>query len=93
MRFGTVSDPPSKIIARERIDTCDLFGGQYEFLRFKVQTADGTEVRDLTLKTELAFAVLLEDIQPFEGMDAGTQLGAYIEVVEYIISRFEDEFA
>lgn len=92
LRFGIASNPQGRIVDRERIDTFDLFGGQYEFLRFKVETVDQTILRELTLKTDLAFEVLLEDIRPFPNMDACSQLGSYIYAVEYIISRFEDAF-
>lgn len=92
LRFGIVSDPKGQIVARERIDSFDLFGGQYEFLRFKVETADRTDLRHLALKTEIAFEALLEDIRPFPGMDAGSQLGSYISAVQYIVSMFEKAF-
>jgi hypothetical protein len=93
LRFGIASEPEGRIVARERIESFDLFGGQYEFLRFKVETADGTELRKMALKTALAFEVILEDIRPFGGgMDMGSQLGTYIQAVEYIVGRFEREF-
>lgn len=94
LRWGIVSAVENRIVARERIDTCDLFSGHYEFLRFKVETSSGAELREFTLKTEMAFEALLEDIEPFgNGMDMGSQLYTYIQAVEYIIGRFEEQFA
>lgn len=93
LRFG-VETPEvlSKLVAWEWMD-CDLLGGQHQFLRFQLETIDGTPVKKLKLKTEIGFEILLEDIEPFEGINTGTQLGMLADAVEYVIGRFEEEVA
>ena len=81
----------SGIIAQERID-CDLLGGQYEFLRFQLETRDNAPIRKFTLETDVTFEILLEDIEPFEGINTGPQLDMLVNAVENIIARFEKEF-
>ena len=90
--WGIASHLKARIVAREYIDTFDLFAGQYEFLRFKFETVDGTQIREMTLKTEVTIEVLLEDVKPFPEMDAGSQLASYIDAIQYIVSRFEETF-
>jgi hypothetical protein len=93
LQFGVYTgDVLSRVVARERID-CDLFGGQYDFLRFQLETIDKTPLKKATLKTDVTFEILLEDIEPFEGINTGTQLGMLIDAVGYIIARFEKEFS
>jgi hypothetical protein len=92
LQFGFASFPPSTIIARERIDTFNLFSGQLEFLRFQVETADGSMVKKGSLQTDLALEVLAEDVEPYEDRDIGTQLMRFLTAVERVIERFEEEF-
>ena len=92
LKFGILSDPPCKIVARERIDTCDIFGGQYEFLRFRAETINGNLPEKAALETRLAFEILFEDIEPFEGMRSELQMQLLAEAVGYVIRRFEEEF-
>lgn len=87
-------DVLSRITAWELMD-CDLLGGQHQFLRFQLETVDRTPVPKLTLKTDISFEIILEDIEPFdvpERINVGTQLQMLINAVEYIIMRFEEAF-
>jgi hypothetical protein len=92
LKFGVESVPPCKVVARERIDSCNLLGGPYEFLRFRIETAEGIRPEEARLKTELTFEILLEDIEPFDGVNAGEQLEMLLHVVRYIIMKFEENF-
>lgn len=93
LQFGVnTGNVLSRIVASERID-CDLLGGQYDFLRFQLDTIDGTPLKRLTLKTDVTLEILLEDIEPFEGIDTGTQLRMLIDAVGHIIARFEKQFS
>jgi hypothetical protein len=92
LKFGFTTDPVSKIIARERIDTFNLFSGQLEFLRFRVETADGSMVKKGSLQTDLTLEILAEDVEPYENRDIGTQLMRFLTAVERVIERFEEEF-
>ena len=93
LRFRVnTGDVLSKLVAWELMD-CDLLGGQPEFLRFQLETPDGILLQKATLQTDISFDVLLEDIEPFEGISAGTQLGMLIDAVGHIIARFEKEFS
>ena len=94
LKFGVnTGDVLSRIVARERIDDCDLLSGQYDLFRFQLEAFDGAPLGKLTLKTDVTFEILLEDIQPFEGMNTGAQLVMLVDVVGYIIARFEKEFS
>ena len=90
LKFRVISDPPSRIIAKERIYTCDVFCGQYEFLRFQVEAERVPE--KAALETHLTFEILLEDMPPIDGMSVFLQLQIFAEAVGYIVDRFEEEF-
>jgi hypothetical protein len=92
LKFGFTTDPVSRIIARERIETFNLFSGQLEFLRFQVETADGSMVKKGSLQTELTLEILAEGVEPYEDRDIGTQLMRFLTAVERVIERFEEEF-
>ena len=92
LKFGVITAPPCKVVARERIDSCDLLGGQYEFLRFRIETREGINPEKARLKTDLTFEILLEDIEPFEGVNTGEQLQMLLGVVKYVITKFEEAF-
>jgi hypothetical protein len=92
LSFRFETDPPSRIIARERIDTFDLFSSQLEFLRFKVETADGAMVKKGNLQTDLTFDILSEGITPYENQGTGIQMVRFMAAVERVIERFEEEF-
>jgi len=92
LKFQVVTDPPCKVVARERIASCDLLSGQYEFLRFRIEASGGIHPEKARLQTELTFEILLEDIEPFDGVNAGEQLEMLWRVVRHIIVRFEGNF-
>jgi hypothetical protein len=92
LKFWVDTIPPCKVVARERIDSCDLLSGQYEFLRYRIETSEGIHPEKARLKTELTFEILLEDIEPFDGKNTGEQLEMLLHVVRYIIMRFEENF-
>jgi hypothetical protein len=92
LKFGFTTEPPSRIIARERIHTFNLFGNQLEFLRFQVETADGSMVKKGSLQTDLTLEILAEDVEPYENRDIGIQVMRFLSAVERVIERFEEEF-
>lgn len=92
LEVGFTTDPVSRIIACERIDTFDLFSGHLEFLRLQVETADGSMVKKGSLQIDLALEMLSEDVEPYDNRDIGTQLKRFLTAVERVIERFEEEF-
>jgi len=92
LKFGVVCQPPSKVIARQRL-WCDILGGHYEFLGFQVEAIDGKQPDNLHLETHMSFEVLFEDIPPLEDLSTGHHLQMLRDAVRYVIGKFEDEFA
>ncbi|MBB6144009.1 hypothetical protein HNQ77_001958 [Silvibacterium bohemicum] len=88
-----VFDPPEgfKDIDREGLP-CDILGGQYDRLRFKVESATGNPPQKIRIITGAKFEIFFEDIPPLQGMPSGERLSNLCEAIAYVISRFEGEF-
>ena len=87
-----VTDPPGgNILAHEWID-CDLFNGKYDFLRLRAVAAGGLVPLNIRYKTKMTFEVWAEDMPRYDASDIGTHIGRFIQAVERVVVRFEEEF-
>jgi hypothetical protein len=81
-----------KAIGREGLP-CNILGGEYDLLRFKVESATGITPRKIRIETGAKFEIFFEDLPPMDDTPSGEQLGMLGRAVQYVISRFEEEFA
>lgn len=80
---------PSSVSHHEMIESCDLFSGQYDFVRFKLKAEYGATPYKFSLHTNLSFEVQVEGIEPYEGEDIGTQILRFMHAVDLVIAKFE----
>jgi hypothetical protein len=89
-----VFDPPEGFKAIERDGLpCNILGGEYDLLRFKIESATGKPPQKIRIKTDAKFEVFFEDVPPLDGVPSGEQLALLWNAVQYVIQRFEEEFA
>lgn len=89
-----VFDPPEgfKAVAIEG-QPCNLLGDEDELLRFKVESETGERPRNISLATGVKFEIFFEDLVTYKDVAPGERLCNLCAAVEYIIVRFENEFA
>ncbi len=71
---------------------CDPLNGKYDVARFKIICPGGLFPYQVDIKPNLAFAVSVEDVEPYDRADIGVQLDRFIAAVARVIERFDEEF-
>jgi hypothetical protein len=89
-----VFDPPDgfKEVGMEGLP-CNILGDEYDLLRFKVESLTGNPPRKIRIETGAKFEIFFEDLATYNDMPSGERLGNLCEAIQYVIRRFEDEFA
>jgi hypothetical protein len=72
---------------------CNILGGEYDLMRFKVQSSTGDRPKKIRIETGAKFEIFFEDVPPLDDLPSGAQLGMLADATQYVITRFEDEFA
>jgi hypothetical protein len=94
LHANIVFDPPEgfKAVGREGLP-CNILGGEYDLLRFKVESSTGIPPRKIRIETGAKFEIFFEDIPPLDELPSGAQLRMMCDAIGYVIGRFEEVFA
>ncbi len=84
--------PGGRIVSHEWID-CDLFGGQRELVRIRVECPGGLSPYTVRLKAKVAFDMSVEDVELHEGKNISFQLERFLQAVGRVIDKFDAELS
>ena len=90
--FIPITTPSGGTIIRLERLSCDLFSGQDELAKMKVECAGGITPYHVRLRANVTFEILFEGFDLYSGEGMGIQLQRFAKAVAHTIARFEAEF-
>ncbi len=83
--------PGGKIVAHESL-RCDLFNGQSDIVRLRIECDGGLLPYHVRFQAEIVFDITVEGVQPCDGENVMVQLDRFLAAVEHTIKKFESYF-